>query len=150
MLKRFVTALCASLLFALLASAPLPVMAQGTPQAPAAAPTAPPGTTISGNIHTSDNIAVPGATLRLVETSTGRAWISWTDENGHFTLPGMAPGHYRVEVAQLGFDPITREFDVTPQGAAPLELVAKVATLQGIEQQSAQAEQSAQAQQSAA
>ncbi len=163
MLKRFVTAFGASLLFALLVLAPLPVMAQDAPAPEAspattpttatpttAPPTTAPTTTIGGVIRTSDNVAIPGATLRLVETSSGRAWVSWTDENGHFTLPGMAPGHYRVEVAQLGFDPITKEFDVAPQGTAPLELVAKVATLQGIEQQSAQAQQQAAPAQAAA
>ena len=112
------------------------IHAQDTaPSNPAPAST----TTVSGALHTTDGAAVPGATLRLTDVSSGRAWVSWTDESGHFSLPGMSPGHYRMEVAQLGFDPITKELDVSPQGASPVDLVAKVASLQVIEQQSSQA-----------
>jgi trimeric autotransporter adhesin len=96
-------------------------------------------TTVSGTLHTADGAAIPGATLRLTDAASGRAWVSWTDESGHFSLPGMSPGHYRLEVAQLGFDPLTKELDVTPQGASPIDLVAKVASLQAIEQQSSEA-----------
>ena len=116
--------------------APVVLRAQDTaPSNPAPAST----TTVSGVLRTTDGAAVPGATLRLTDVSSGRAWVSWTDESGHFSLPGMSPGHYRLEVAQLGFDPITKEVDVTPQGASPVDLVAKVASLQVIEQQSSQA-----------
>ena len=123
----------------LLFAAPVPTVlhaqepASSTP-APAAA-----ATTLGGTLHTSNGAAIPGATLRLADVASGRAWVSWTDEAGHFTLPGISPGHYRLEVVQLGFDPITRELDVTPQGAPPIDLVAKVASLQAIEQQSSQA-----------
>ena len=94
---------------------------------------APPTLTVSGSVHAANNISVPGATIRVIETSSGRAWITWTDESGHFTLPGLAPGHYRVEVAQLGFENAIKEFDLTSSGVpAPLDLPLKVADLANI------------------
>src|SRR5579862_5062720 len=67
-------------------------------------------TTASGVVRTAEGVPVAGAALRLIETSTGRAWVSWTSENGTFSLPGLPPGHYSIEVAQLGFEPATKEF----------------------------------------
>lgn len=83
-------------------------------------------------VRTSNGVPVPGASLRLVETETGRAWVSWTDENGHFDLPGLPAGHYRIEVSQIGFDNATREFDL---GSAPgtINVALKVASLASIE-----------------
>jgi len=50
--------------------------------------------------------------LRVIQTSTGKAWVSWTDENGKFDFPGWPSGHYRVEISQLGFCArATREMD---------------------------------------
>ncbi len=60
-------------------------------------------------MRTTQGGAVPGATVRLVELATGRAWLSWTDENGNFDLPGLPAGKYRVEVEQLGFEPASVE-----------------------------------------
>ena len=67
---------------------------------------------VTGTVRTASNIPVPAATLRIVQSSTGKAWISWTDENGKFEIPNLPFGHYRVEVSQLGFVPLTREVDL--------------------------------------
>ena len=122
----------------LLLALPAPVILHAQDPAPST-PVPAAATTVSGTLHTADGAAIPGATLRLTDAASGRAWVSWTDESGHFSLPGMSPGHYHLEVAQLGFDSVTKELDVTPQGAAPIDLVAKVASLQAIEQQSSEA-----------
>ena len=84
---------------------------------------------------------MPGATLRLVETASGHAWVSWTDENGHFDLPGLPPGHYRAEVTQLGFDTSTQEFDLAAQTPSSITVNMKVATLEAIEQPVASSQQ---------
>src|SRR5208282_2704492 len=75
----------------------------------------PPTAAVSGLVRTTGGVPVPGATLRLTEISSGRAWVSWTDENGKFNLPGLPLGHYRAEVAQLGFASATKEFDLAAQ-----------------------------------
>ncbi len=73
----------------------------------------------AGIVQVSAGIPVPGASVRLVHTATGQAWVSWTDENGKFDIPGLPPGKYRVEVDQLGFQTATVETEFNPQPAAP-------------------------------
>ncbi len=87
---------------------------------------------LTGVVRTSDGSAVPGATMRAIETSSGKAWVSWTDENGKFTFPALPAGHYRLEISQLGFAPATRELDLSPAVQAPVELKMDVATLAAI------------------
>jgi len=95
-------------------------------------------------VRTSSGVAVPGANLRLVETSSGRAWISWTDENGHFDLPGLPAGHYRIEVSQLGFDSAKQEFDLG-SAPGPINVTLKVASLENLEAAAASAQNPSQA-----
>jgi len=118
-------ALALLLVFSLAA---LLLSAQDESQAPQTAPSG----RATGDVRTSGGVPIPGAYLRLSETSTGRAWISWTDENGHFDLPGLPLGHYRIEVSQLGFDNGTQEFDL---GETPgtIRVTLKVASLESIE-----------------
>jgi hypothetical protein len=105
--------------------------AQEQPAAPDSGE-ATPSVTATGVVRTSSGVPVPGANLRLVETTSGHAWVSWTDENGHFDLPGLPPGHYRIEVSQLGFDNATQEFDLA-NAPAPINVTLKVASLESIE-----------------
>src|SRR4029077_8470418 len=109
---------------------PVPALltAQDQPPAPQTATSS----KATGLVRTSSGVPIPGANLRLVETSTGRAWVSWTDENGHFDLPGLPLGHYRIEASQLGFDNATQEFDL---GETPgtIRVPLKVASLESIE-----------------
>src|SRR5580704_8710451 len=107
-----------------------------TPTSPAASAADTPAAAtaaVSGIVRTAQGAPVPGATLQLTEVSSGRKWVSWTDENGRFNLPGLPTGHYRAEVTELGFDPATKEFDLGAQNSAPVELALKVATLEGLE-----------------
>lgn len=86
-----------------------------------------------GQVRTASGVPVPGATLLLTNTAGGREWVSWTDENGQFDLPGLPAGHYRVQISQLGFDDATSEADFSSQTPTPLQLILKVATLETIE-----------------
>jgi hypothetical protein len=87
---------------------------------------------LAGVVRTAEGAPVPGSTLRVIQTSTGKAWVSWTDENGKFDFPGLPGGHYRVEVSQLGFAPATKEMDLAPGPQAPFELKLEIATLAAI------------------
>jgi hypothetical protein len=87
---------------------------------------------LNGVVRAADGTTVPGATLRIVQTDTGKAWVSWSDENGKFELPGLPSGHYRVEATQLGFAPATREVDLAQNSQAAFELKLDVATLAAI------------------
>jgi trimeric autotransporter adhesin len=117
----------------LFAFVPFGLNAQEAPAAPQ--PTqaqAAPTSSATGVVRTSTGVPVPGANLRLIETASGRAWVSWTGESGRFDLPGLPAGHYRIEVSQLGFDNATQEFDLG-SGSSAINVTLKVASLAAIE-----------------
>src|SRR5260370_3754417 len=108
-----------------------PLSAQEQRAAPGAGVTAP-SARATGVARTANGVPVPGANLRLVETASGSAWVSWTDENGRFDLPGLPAGHYRIDVSQLGFDNATQEFDLGKSPSA-INVTLKIASLESIE-----------------
>jgi hypothetical protein len=132
-------------LFAIALVVPSPSFSQASTQAPvqqSAAQAAPQATAqasaladtatavASGVVHTADGAPVPGATLRLVNTDTRKAFVSWTDESGKFEFPALPPGHYTVEASQLGFVSASLSIELgggpTPP---PLQFVLRVGTL---------------------
>jgi trimeric autotransporter adhesin len=101
---------------------------QATAQASAPADTA--TAVASGVVHTADGASVPGATLRLVNTDTRKAFVSWTDESGKFEFPALPPGHYTVEASQLGFVSASLSIELGGGPAPPpLQFVLRVGTL---------------------
>jgi len=110
------------------------------PTAPsAAAPTALPAPanaqadgqtfTTAGVVHTADGSPVPGATLRLVDATTQKAWVTWTDESGKFEFPALPAGHYAATATQLGFAQTSLDIQLPDAAAKPVDLVLRVATL---------------------
>lgn len=83
---------------------------------------------LSGFIRTPGGVLVPGATVNLLHTQTGQAWVAWTDDKGKFELPGLPIGHYRFTVEQLGFDKTAAEADVSV-GSKPTDITLKVASM---------------------
>ncbi len=84
----------------------------------------------SGVVHTADGSPVPGATLRLINVDSKRAFVSWTDESGKFEFPALPAGRYTVEASQLGF--VSASLDLELGGGPlppPLQFVLRVATL---------------------
>jgi len=84
---------------------------------------------VNGTTRTAEGAAVPGATIRLTNTDTNKAWVTWTDEAGKFEFPGLPAGHYRAEASQLGFVNASEEFQLPDPGSKPIALVLRVATL---------------------
>jgi Carboxypeptidase regulatory-like domain len=125
-LARRIAVLLAALL-SLLAFSDFSLVAQDSSNANVSA-----DLSLTGDVRTSDGAAVPGATLRAVQTSSGKAWVSWTDENGKFAFPALPAGHYRIEISQLGFAPATKEIDLSSASQTPVELKLSVATLAAI------------------
>jgi len=84
---------------------------------------------VIGAVHTPEGTPVPAATVRLVNTETNKAWLSWTDESGKFEFPQIPAGSYRLEASQLGFAnaSLVVEIPVVPPG--PIPIVLRVATL---------------------
>ena len=114
-------------LLLLFAAFSVPLAAQDNPEA-----ITPADSQLAGAVRTPDGTPVPGSTLRVIQTATGKAWITWTDENGKFEFPALPTGHFRVEISQLGFAPATKEVDLVSGTQAPLDLTLDVGTLAAI------------------
>ena len=87
----------------------------------------PPGPALSGTVHTREQSPVPGATVRVTNSETGQAWVSWTDEAGKFELPDLPAGKYHIEVSQLGFSAFFQDAQIPI--SSPLAVTLRVATL---------------------
>jgi Carboxypeptidase regulatory-like domain len=94
-LKGIVTLLA---VLGLIASAPAASLAQDSA-----------GGSISGHIHSSGGIAVPGATVVLVNPQTGERKGSWTDEAGNYSFSNVPPGTYKLQISLVGFRDDVRE-----------------------------------------
>ncbi len=86
----------------------------------------------AGVVRTAEKIPVPGATVRLVNVQSGQGWVSWTDENGKFELPGLPAGRYRVEVQQLGFEAASVETEFKAEGKNAAEVTLRIAQLAAV------------------
>ena len=126
MSERRVAVLLAGLLL-LLAAFGFPLAAQDNPD-----DNAPADSQLAGTVRAPDGTAVPGATLRVIQTSTGKAWVTWTDENGKFEFPALPASHFRAEISQIGFAPASKEIDLVSGTKTPLDLKMDVATLAAI------------------
>ena len=123
--KRFSVLLAG--LIVLLGAFGVPLAAQDNPDANAIA-----DAQMVGTVRAPDGTGVPGATLRVIQTSTGKAWVTWTDDNGKFEFPALPASHYRAEISQIGFAPATKEIDLASGTAAPIDLKMEVGTLAAI------------------
>ena len=120
--RRFAVLLAG--LLVVLAAFGVPLAAQDNSDA-----NAPADSQMAGSVRIQDGTAVPGSTLRVIQTSTGKAWVTWTDENGMFEFPALPAGHFRVEISQLGFAPATKEIDLASGTKTPIDLKLDVGTL---------------------
>ncbi len=89
----------------------------------------------AGEVRTAENTPVPGATMRITNTQTQKAWVSWTDESGKFRFPDLPRGTYRIEASEPGFMPSLLELEVPVVPNAPIPMVLRVATLAEIASQ---------------
>ncbi|MFZ0737378.1 MAG: TonB-dependent receptor [Candidatus Acidiferrales bacterium] len=58
---------------------------------------------ITGTVMDSQGAAVPGATVKLTNPSTGLERVITTDENGAFNFPQLAVGTFQLSVSKSGF-----------------------------------------------
>jgi hypothetical protein len=59
--------------------------------------------TLSGTVTDNQGGVLPGVTVTVTETSTGRQHVSVTDENGRYRFPVLTAGTYRLEADLSGF-----------------------------------------------
>ncbi len=58
---------------------------------------------VSGNVTDQSGSAIVGAEVSMVETTKQLVRATVTDSNGHYTLPTLPVGPYRLEVKKAGF-----------------------------------------------
>src|ERR1700719_4105255 len=58
---------------------------------------------ISGSVTDASGAAVPGATIKIIDTETQTARTVETDGNGFYTVTNLPVGPYTLEASQKGF-----------------------------------------------
>lgn len=93
---------------------------------------------LTGQIRGPRGVAVPGATVKVVESGLSNHLTTTSDETGQYTIAGASPGTYSLEVSLFGFRKIVRE-KVTVIGGQTLRLdfELKLATLEELARNSA-------------
>src|SRR4051794_180091 len=61
--------------------------------------------TLSGTVNDEKEAAVPGATVKVINTDAGFERTVTTNSNGTFTVPLLPPATYRITVGRIGFAP---------------------------------------------
>src|ERR1017187_6739917 len=67
----------------------------------------PSGVNAQRGVVQSEGIPIPGATVRA--TDGDRVVVALTDQSGTFTLNGITPGTWVIEVAMFGFEAASHE-----------------------------------------
>lgn len=65
---------------------------------------------LEGTITDSQGAAVPGATVTVTNTATGRQASVSTDDSGLYTISALPPSKYHVEIKKQGFKTTTADF----------------------------------------
>ena len=58
---------------------------------------------VQGTVTDSTGAVVPGATVTLTSTETGNSRNTTTSNGGVYSIPGLAPGNYKLTVDKSGF-----------------------------------------------
>jgi len=90
---------------------------------PAAAAEGPAGPgRITGSIRDASGAAVPGATVRIVNESSGAFAEAVSDAQGAYRSDALAPGRYRVEISLDGFEAVARQTVVSTDQTAAIDV----------------------------
>jgi hypothetical protein len=90
----------------------------------AAAPTAP--SSITGTVTDPAGARIPAAAVDLRRLDSGDTRSARTDSAGQFSIAGIAPGRYEVQVNAPGFVRSSRQVEISPQEIAKADSVLKV------------------------
>jgi hypothetical protein len=64
--------------------------------------------TLTGTVKDTSGAIIPGATLQLMETSTGSGYRAIASDQGLYTFPELPPGSYTLTVTFAGFESYTQ------------------------------------------
>ncbi len=65
--------------------------------------------TLNGTVIDATGAAIPGATLTLTDTGTNAVRTTVADKRGHFSMPDVNIGRYRLAATSSGFGTATKE-----------------------------------------
>lgn len=85
---------------------------------------------LNGNVLDASGSAVRNATVVVTNEATNQVIKETTDQQGHFSVTGLAPGTYTVEVSASGFAADThRGIQVTPDRTEELSISLKIGSV---------------------
>src|SRR5262245_31843847 len=77
---------------------------------------------VSGLVRDSLGGAIPGATVRAVNETSGTSVEAVSDGQGAYRLAGLAPGEYRVEAVLDGFETTIRKVVLNADQTAAVDM----------------------------
>ena len=84
--------------------------------------------TLQGAVQTPDKTPVQGASVHIVEQTSGKSWITWTDELGKFRLPELPSGKFHIDATQIGFGSGGADVAPTTEKSDDIIIVLKIAS----------------------
>ena len=84
---------------------------------------------ITGTVRDASGGAIPGATVRIVNTGTRGTVEAVSDEQGAYRTGALVPGTYRLDITLSGFETAVREVGLADGQTAAIELTLVPARL---------------------
>lgn len=84
---------------------------------------------IIGRVLDSTGLAVPGASITVRETVTGRQFTTVTNDGGEYRVLNLPPGKFRVEARAEGFRPGAAEVEILVGQAANVPFTLEVGSI---------------------
>lgn len=85
---------------------------------------------VLGFVHDGSGSPVPGSTVKLINTATGAAVTTMTDNQGHYVFPDVHVGKYRISAGASGFsDSVTDPFAVDVNTRQRVDVALKVGSV---------------------
>jgi hypothetical protein len=86
--------------------------------------------TLEGTVKDQSDAVLPGVTVSVTSPGLQGTRETVTDGNGHFTLPALPPGVYRVRYELQGMSPVVQDNIVVPLGSvADVQASMSIGTL---------------------
>jgi Carboxypeptidase regulatory-like domain len=84
----------------------------------------------TGLVTDSTGAVIAKAQVLLQKMDSSLEARATTDKSGHFTMPGLGPGRYRVRVEAVGFQPAENAVTIGTEASEPAIIILPVKTAQ--------------------
>jgi len=86
--------------------------------------------TLSGNVKDSADSAIPGASVVVLQVTTGVSRTVTVNDSGFFNMSLLQPGDYKVSVSKTGFKTATESIQLHVDQSASLDFSLEVGSVQ--------------------